>query len=112
MIRSLALGRLEVDEIWKALRYEVMLGVINGVAIGLVVALVAVVWKGNPMLGVVIGIAMVGNMLVAALAGVLIPFALHRMGRDPALASGIFLTTATDVCGFFFFLGLGTLLLL
>ncbi len=112
VIRSLALGRLEVDEIWKALRYEVMLGVINGVAIGLVVALVAVVWKGNPMLGVVIGIAMVGNMLVAALAGVLIPFALHRMGRDPALASGIFLTTATDVCGFFFFLGLGTLLLL
>lgn len=112
VIRSLALGRLELDEVWKALRYEVMLGFINGVVIGLVVAVVAVLWKGNPMLGVVIGVAMVGNMLVAALAGVLIPFTLQRLGRDPALASGIFLTTATDVCGFFFFLGLGTLLLL
>ncbi len=112
VIRSLALGELALDELWKALRYELLLGLLNGIAVGLVVAGVALVWKGNPMLGLVIGVAMVGNMLMAALAGVLIPFALHRMGRDPALASGIFLTTVTDVCGFLFFLGLGTWLLL
>ncbi len=112
VIRSLALGELALDELWEALRYELFLGLLNGIAIGLVVAGVALAWKGNPMLGLVIGVAMVGNMIMAALAGVLIPFALHRMGRDPALASGIFLTTVTDVCGFLFFLGLGTWLLL
>jgi magnesium transporter len=111
-IRSLAMGRLELNEVWKALRYELLLGLVNGLAIGLIVAIVAVIWKGMPMLGVVIGLAMIGNMLVAAFAGVIIPFFLQWRGHDPALASGIFLTTATDVCGFFFFLGLGSLLLL
>lgn len=108
MIRSLALGELELRDIWRALLHEIGVGLIHGLVIGLCVGLIAWLWKGNPILGLVIGAAMLGNLLVAAFAGVLIPMLLRLLKIDPALASAVFVTTATDVCGFALFLGLAT----
>jgi len=106
IIRDLALGELAPGDGRKALVKELTLGVVNGVAIGLVVGLIGWLWKGSPMLGLVLGSAMVLNQMAAALAGVLIPLGLKSLRIDPALASSIFLTTVTDVAGFFCFLGL------
>lgn len=108
MIRSLALGEIELRDTWKALLHEVSVGLVHGLVIGLLVGLIAWLWKGNQMLGVVIGVAMLGNLLVASLAGVLIPMLLRRLKIDPALASGVFVTAATDTLGFALFLGLAT----
>ena len=84
----------------------------NGLFFGVVMAAVAVLWFGMPMLGLVIAVAMVVNLIVAGLAGILVPLALERAGVDPALASGTFVTTVTDVVGFFAFLGLAGVVLL
>ncbi|MDQ7030738.1 MAG: magnesium transporter [Ardenticatenia bacterium] len=112
MVRSLALGELDVRDMWRALRYEIQVGLLNGLAVGTLVGLVAWAWKANPVLGAVIAVAMIGNMLAAAVAGVVVPLTLKVLRVDPALASSIFVTTVTDVCGFLFFLGLGSMLLL
>lgn len=109
IIRDLALGEIDATDARKALFKEAILGLINGLAIGLVVGLIGWWWKGSMALGVVIGVAMVLNMLAAALSGVLIPYGLKAFKIDPALASSIFVTTVTDVAGFFFFLGLASL---
>lgn len=109
IIRDLALGELKLGDGWRALVKEIILGVLNGLAIGLVVGLVGWWWKHSLILGAVAGAAMLLNMLAAALAGVLIPLGLKALRLDPALASSIFLTTVTDVAGFFFFLGLATI---
>lgn len=111
MVRGLALGEITPRQAWRPLSKEVALGIIHGLAIGAAVALISYVWKGEIWLGVVIAIAMIGNMMVAGAVGVLIPMGLKAVGVDPALASGIFLTACTDVCGIFFLLGLGTLVL-
>ncbi|MEO7296940.1 MAG: magnesium transporter [Verrucomicrobiota bacterium] len=111
IIRDLALGEISRGDGRKALMKEVVLGLANGLAIGLVVGIFSVIWKGNAILGLVVGVAMWLNMVAASLSGVLIPFGLKAMRIDPALASSIFLTTVTDVAGFFFFLGLATLAL-
>lgn len=111
IIRDMALGELAPGDGRRALLKEAILGIVNGLAIGLVVALVGWWWKGSPELGLVAGAAMVLNQLAAALSGVLIPFGLKWCKVDPALASSIFLTTVTDVAGFFFFLGLAALAL-
>ena len=74
--------------------------------------IVGLIWFGAPMIGVVIAVAMVVNLLVAGLSGVLVPLALDKAGIDPALASGTFVTTVTDVVGFFAFLGLASVVLL
>jgi magnesium transporter len=95
----------------KALLKETILGLLNGLAVGLVVGIVGYFWKGSLLLGVVVGVAMLLNLLAAALSGVLIPFSLKFFKVDPALASSIFVTTVTDVAGFFFFLGLAALAL-
>src|SRR5207253_5562503 len=92
-----------------ALFKELTLGLVNGLAIGIAVGVVGYFWKGDWRLGVIVGCAMLLNMLAAALSGVLIPYGLKAMKVDPALASSIFLTTVTDVAGFFFFLGLAAL---
>ena len=105
-VRGLALGELTYKNASKALRKEVLLGLANGLVIGLIAALVSYWWNGNYMLGVVICLAMVVNLMIAGLAGSLIPLILKRLRIDPALASSIFVTTFTDVGGFFFFLGL------
>ena len=111
IIRDLALGELSLSEGRKALFKEIMLGLVNGLAIGLVVGVVGYLWKGSFVLGIVAGTAMLLNQLAAALAGVVIPLGLKMLRVDPALASSIFLTTVTDVAGFFFFLGLAALAL-
>jgi magnesium transporter len=75
------------------------------------VATLAFLWKGSLMISLILCAAMIGNMLVANLAGVIIPLLLERVGVDPAVASGVFVTALTDICGFTLFLGLATLLL-
>jgi magnesium transporter len=106
IIRDLALGELAPGDGRKALLKEIVLGLVNGLAIGLVVGIIGWLWKGSLTLGLVAGTSMLLNQLAAALAGVLIPLGLKSLRLDPALASSIFLTTVTDVAGFFFFLGL------
>ncbi|MEL7026151.1 MAG: magnesium transporter, partial [Pseudomonadota bacterium] len=91
---------------------ELGAGLLNGLIFAVVMGVIGVGWFGTPMLGVVIGVAMVINLVVAGLAGVAVPLSLDRLGIDPALASGAFVTTVTDVVGFFAFLGLAALILL
>jgi magnesium transporter len=81
-------------------------GLANGVLFALIIGVVATLWFGNSQLGLVIGAAMVINMASAGLAGILIPLSLAKTGADPAIASSVFVTTVTDVVGFFAFLGL------
>jgi len=90
---------------------ELALGLLNGNLWALVVAVVAVLWFKDMQLGLIFGVALVLNLLTGALAGTLVPMVLQRLGIDPALAGGVVLTTATDVVGFFSFLGLATLFL-
>lgn len=111
VVRSLALREIEPSDLLPALWHEFRIGVINGIALGTLVGLAAWALQGNPVLGFVIGVAMLGNMIVAASFGTLVPMTLRRIGVDPAIASSIFVTTATDMLGFFMFLGLATLLL-
>lgn len=111
MVRSLALGEIDVSQAWRALRHEFMIGLLNGFALGICVGLVAWLWEGKPVLGLIIAIAMIGNLAVAAIAGVLVPTTLKRLNIDPALASSIFVTASTDIMGFAIFLGLATWLL-
>ncbi|MFQ3663164.1 MAG: magnesium transporter [Chloroflexaceae bacterium] len=111
IVRSLALGAVSFHNARRTLLRELFIGVCNGVSIGLLVGLIGWLWQGNPALGVVIGLAMLGNLIMASLAGVLVPLTLKALRIDPALASSIFVTTVTDVCGFAFFLGLGALAL-
>ena len=111
-VRALATRDLTGANVWRVIRREVLAGGINGVAFAIVMGVVGVVWFGSPMLGVVIAVAMIINLVVAGLAGVGIPVVLEKVGVDPALASGAFVTTVTDVVGFFAFLGLAALWLL
>jgi magnesium transporter len=109
IVRGIALGELTWGNSRKALLKEAVVGIGNGVALGLVAALVAWATRGDPVLGVVLGTAMVINMFVAATAGVLVPLGLRAANIDPALASSVFITTMTDVFGFLSFLGLATI---
>lgn len=111
-VRAIATKDLTGSNLWRVVCREAVAGLLNGVIFAIVMGIVGVVWFGTPLLGVVIALAMVLNMLVAALAGILIPITLDRLKVDPALASGAFVTTVTDVVGFFAFLGLATLMLI
>ena len=96
----------------RVIRREATVGLINGIVFAVVMGAVGAIWFGTPMLGVVLAAAMVINLVIAGLAGVLIPVVLDKLGVDPALASGAFVTTVTDVVGFFAFLGLAGAVLL
>ncbi|MGH7266542.1 MAG: magnesium transporter [Candidatus Rokuibacteriota bacterium] len=109
IVRAIALGDLTLTNTRKILAREALIGVANGVGTGVVAGLIAYAWKGTPLLGVILGLAMVTNMLVAALAGTVIPIGLKLIGVDPAVASGVIVTTFTDCAGFLSFLGLATL---
>jgi magnesium transporter len=109
IIREMALGELSIGDGRKALVKEVILGVLNGLAIGVLVGVIGYAWQGSIVLGVVVGAAMLLTMVAAALSGVLVPYTLKALRIDPALASSIMVTTVTDVGGFFFFLGLAAL---
>jgi magnesium transporter len=108
-VRALAMRELNAANIVRVVLREAAVGLINGLAFAMLLALVAYLWFGTDQLGLVIAIAMVVNLLAAALAGIYIPLGLERMGFDPAVASTVFVTTVTDVVGFFSFLGLATL---
>lgn len=109
VVRSLALGDVPDKGRQAILVKELIVGILNGLAIGIVVGLIAWLWKQNVALGLVVFAAMLLNMIAAGLAGVVIPFGLKALRVDPALASAIMLTTVTDVVGFFFFLGFAAL---
>ncbi|MFQ5873259.1 MAG: magnesium transporter [Dehalococcoidia bacterium] len=111
MVRGLALGEIDFGSIKKAVAKELALGLINGTILGLVVGLVALAWKGSIVLGLALGLAMIGNMIVAGVSGAVVPLGLKLLRIDPALASVVFVTTVTDVFGFLCFLGLVALLL-
>jgi magnesium transporter len=108
VVRSLALGEIDGRDALPALWHELLVGILHGLTLGLIVGIIAWLWKGNVILGFVIGLAMVGNLLVAAVAGVTVPMLLRLLRVDPALASSVFVTMATDCLGFLLFLGLAT----
>ena len=112
MVRGLALGQVGRGNLRALLSKEVLVGLLNGAGWAVVVGIVAGAWFSDVSLGAVIGGAMIINLFVAALAGVLVPLLLKRMSIDPALAGGVVVTTVTDVVGFLSFLGLATLVLL
>ena len=111
-VRGLATRDLTSANLWRVVMREAGVGALNGLAFALVMGVVGYVWFDSVLLGGVIAGAMVVNLVVAGLAGILIPVALERFGADPALASGTFVTTVTDVVGFFAFLGLAALVLI
>ncbi|MCK4713401.1 MAG: magnesium transporter [Marinosulfonomonas sp.] len=110
-VRAIATKDLTSANVWRVIRREAFVGLVNGIVFAVVMGLIGAFWFGIPMLGVVIGVAMVLNLVIAGLAGVMIPVWLEKLGIDPALASGAFVTTVTDVVGFFAFLGLAAAVL-
>lgn len=111
-VRALATRDLTRSNARRVVMRELGAGMLNGIGLALILGVAGSVIFGQPLLGVVLGLAMVVNQIVAALAGVLVPLTLEKFGLDPALASGTFVTTMTDVMGFFAFLGLATVILL
>jgi len=110
-LRELSLGVLRPNEFLRVWRKEALLGVINGIALGVLIGVVAAVWQGSGVLGFVVGGALALNTLVAVSIGGTVPLLIRRLGQDPALASGPVLTTVTDMCGFFLALSFATLAL-
>jgi magnesium transporter len=110
VVRSIALGEVEVRDAWRVLQHEAIIALIKGAVIGCIVGVLAYVWMGNAWLGLIVGFAMLANIANATLVGVLVPLMLRRFHLDPALASGVIVTTFSDVVGFLVFLGLGALL--
>ena len=109
LIRGIALGHVEGPNAKWLLQREVIMGVMNGVLWATVVAVIAVWWFSDPMIGVIIALAMVINLIAAAFAGATLPIVLRRLNIDPAVAGGVLLTTITDVVGFMSFLGLASI---
>lgn len=110
-MRELSLGLVRPKDLWPVLRKEALLGVINGFVLGLVLAVMGILWKGSAALGLVVGSALAVNTIFACCAGGTIPLVLRRFRFDPALASSPILTTCTDMCGFFLVLSFAKLLL-
>ncbi len=111
VVRGLSLGELTKENAVSILAKEVGVGLFSGIVIGVLIAVGAMLFERNPMFGLVTGAAMFLNMILANIAGYFIPVLLEKCHVDPALASGVFVTTVTDVLGFLFFLGLATLAL-
>ena len=108
-VRALATKELGLMNARRVVGREAIVGLLNGVLFAVILGIVAFVWFGSGALGLIIAVAMLVNMLVAGIAGILIPMALDRFGADPAISSSVFVTTVTDVVGFFAFLGLAAL---
>jgi magnesium transporter len=109
VVRALATRELDHANAWRVIVRELTVGLLNGLAFAVLTGVAAYAWFKVPDLGIVIGLAMVCNLTAAALAGILIPLVLERFNADPAVSSGVFVTTVTDVVGFFSFLGIATL---
>ncbi|MCW8357212.1 MAG: magnesium transporter [Marinomonas sp.] len=112
IVRGLALGQITRSNLKSLLSKELKVGGLNGILWAIVIGVVTLWWFESPMLGAVIGLAIIVNIIMAALSGVLIPVLLDKLRIDPALSGSVILTTVTDIAGFVAFLGLGTLLLL
>ncbi len=110
-MRELSLGLVRPTEMVRVWMKEASVGLLNGAALGLLVALVAIIWDGNPYLGLVVGVSLFCNTVIAVSIGGTVPLLLKRFGFDPAVASGPLLTTVTDMCGFLLVLGLATLMI-
>lgn len=108
-VRALATRELDSYNVRRIIMRESMVGLINGILFAVVIGLVAAMWFGNIALSIIIAVAMIINMFSAGLAGILIPIVLDKLKADPAIASGVFVTTVTDVVGFFAFLGLAAI---
>jgi magnesium transporter len=109
VVRALAVRELSSANVWRTILREVLVGFVNGLAFAVITGVAAVAWFKVPDLGFVIGLAMLCNLVAGALGGILIPLLLDRSGADPAVSSGVFVTTVTDVVGFFSFLTIATL---
>jgi magnesium transporter len=107
-VRALATRDLDIHNAWRVVRREAGVGLLHGLAFGLMIGLVAGFWFHDGNIGLVIAAAMMINMCAAALAGIMIPMLLDRAGADPAVSSSVFVTAVTDIVGFFAFLGLAT----
>ncbi len=107
-VRALATHELSSTNVWRAIGKETLIGALNGAGFAVMTGVFAGLWFQNPVLGMVIGAAMIINLVVAGLMGSVIPVALNKLGYDPAESSTVFLTTFTDVVGFFAFLGLAS----
>jgi magnesium transporter len=108
IVRSLALGKIEKNEAWKVILRQIWVGVLQGCALGLFVGIGVGIWQENPYLGLVLGLALIGNMIVAATVGTLVPLTLYYLKKDPALASSVLVTATTDALGFLIYLSLAS----
>jgi magnesium transporter len=108
-VRALATRELGHANAWKVILREGLVGLVNGLAFAIITGAIAYAWFRVPDLGIVIGLAMICNLIAAALGGIIIPLVVQRFRADPAVSSGVFVTTITDVVGFFSFLGIATL---
>jgi len=106
IVRAIALGEVEPKRAWRTALKEGVAGLLNGILVGIVVGVGVWLWKGIPALGLILGLALIGNMLMAGLAGAIVPLSLKALKLDPALASSVLVTTVTDSVGFGLFLGL------
>lgn len=112
VIRGMSVGTISANNVMNVLKKESLVGVLNGLLWAVVIAIIAALWYQNIHLGMVVACAMIANLIMGAIAGVIIPVFLNKLSIDPALAGGVALTTVTDVVGYFSVLGLATLLLL
>ncbi len=111
-VRAIAARQLSGANAWRVIWKETIVGTLNGIAFAILIGVIAGLWFHNPTLGAVIAAAMILNLIVAGVSGAGIPVILHKLGSDPAISSAVFLTTVTDVVGFFAFLGLAAMFLI
>ena len=110
-VRKLALGQIDWQNALPVIKREIIIGSINGLVMGGVVSIITLIWYQQILLGLVIAVAVTVNLAMAGFIGSLIPLLIKKFGGDPAIASPLLLTTATDAIGFFVFLGLAELIL-
>ena len=111
IVRALALDKVNKGQAWSILMRQIWVGFLQGSALGLLVGIGVGLWQGNPFLGLVLGLALVFNMLVAATVGTLVPLVLNYLKKDPALASSVLVTATTDALGFLIYLSLASIFL-
>ena len=111
IIRNIAMGKVDLKDAFYLIKKQILVGMINGAVIGIVTGIIICIIYGNIYLGIIIFVAMIANLVISGICGTLIPLILRKLKIDPALSSSIFLTTVTDVLGFFIFLSLANLFL-
>ncbi len=111
MVRGITLKQIGLKTAWKTLRNEIGAGLINGLINGVIVSLIVFLKDGDWRIGIILAIAMILNLIIAATFGTMVPLIMKKLGKDPATSATVFITTATDIFGFFAFLGIATLVL-